>query len=479
MITNNSLNHIYIDSLVLDSGGTAGVTGRGNDYVHVINCNIGRIRNVSTTVGVDFNTGGILCFGTVTHDPPDTCQYWTIRHDTIHDIEARTSTAFNNTYPGIGSSDNTNGIQLYSTNSWTIDSNYIYNAYYAVRLKHHCDSAKIYDNVFQDVTAWAVAVGSGTVGTSVHHNLVKGGGLLWLYQTNNLRDPDTVSRNWVYNNTAIRNTVIDGARYGSAAGIRIGVTNGSITSDNVQNNYIFNNILRGFNVDPGNLAASINYLPKINQMIFDYNCYYVSSPGEVIAFVDSASDKTQTLSQWRTHAATVVGFTADQNTFNINPMLDENYALTDASPTALKTGGYGNINPAFPLYMGAFDPNGSFGCTTPDATTLVSPANASSYNVIVSQEDIVVLTWAADNSGEPVSYRVEIADDPGFNSITNQVNVADNFLAIGGYGASHLADGTGTTHYWRVFVLSGSCISDPSNARSFVLQDLAPPDWPQ
>ena len=220
------------------------------------------------------------------------------------------------------------------------------------------------------------------------------------------------------------------------------------------------------------------------QGYWDHNCYWYRNEGEAISEITFQGYRMLSLSEWVAWSDSAYGLDTrfgskgggyDSNSVNINPYLGDDLKMTDNTPAAIKTGGRGG---AYPSYMGAFAPVAS--CPPPGSTEGSAPANGTVYTVtaITSQEDIVRLEWLP--SAEADRYRVEIADNSSMTNPTIVVTVDTTFYYAGGYGSDHLADGTGTTHYWHVIVVSDACgYSQPSATKSFVLVDEAVPDWPE
>jgi hypothetical protein len=341
------VSNVTIDSLLIDSCGMAGIYFMGADNVTVTNCvitNIFQVPRRSTGDGQAFdetNTGGIyINAGTSSYGPTgDLNRFCLIRNNVISDILTPSGVS--------GTSTNHNPIHGRGLFKSVIDSCDLSHGYYGMRLKTDWDSNKVEYNYIHDNAHSGIAIGSGDVGNTFRFNVLRDNGAgIQLQMNAGDGGTDSTSRNWIYNNT-----VEQGSPQIVSWGIAFGINTAEMAA--MQNNYVFNNLILGFS--SGNFLAQ-GHLYHTPQAILDYNCYWSINSGENVVYSVSSSDQTMTLSSWTQAAPSEMGFNPDIHSVNANPYVDAHLALTDNSPQAVRTGGYGNINPAFPLYMGAFEP---------------------------------------------------------------------------------------------------------------------------
>jgi subtilisin-like proprotein convertase family protein len=145
--------------------------------------------------------------------------------------------------------------------------------------------------------------------------------------------------------------------------------------------------------------------------------------------------------------------------FSINP-------VTPAGTSDLTIGNIGAVAPGtYNMILTANSASGTktvdltliISSTTPTATTLLTPANAS-----IGNNNPVGFSWTAV-SGSGISYIIQIASDAGFNNI-----VETNTLTTNSYLATSTLTG-GATYYWRVTAITGCGSAPASTVFSFTM----------
>lgn len=456
-------SHIVIDSLIFQDCGKGGVLIYGCDSIFVKNCEIHDIYTLPGSFD-ELNTGGIY-FNASTIDNPTLypnrwCEF---TNNVIYNIR--------NASGSIGEHDNCNALHGRGLKYSLISNNTLSGAYFGIRLKTDNDYNIIENNRSFNHTTGGIALASGAQHNIVRYNLVWGSqnGFQFLHASSD--DSDPTDSNYIYNNTFM----------GSGAG-GAGLGLGDFESDNtIARNFLFNNILYKW---PSNSNGNeLYYKRNYPQEYLDYNCYFQNSPGEsVINAAYSGGGGNQSLASWQAEALSNFGVAYDQNSVNLNPQFlntnnssNANFLRLDTlnSPAALLSGGRGG---SWPTYMGAFDPDVVVPVDTNCSdVVLVGPPNDTIFRVTSDQTNLVKLTW---RSLVGTGYHLQIADNSGFNSPTIDTIITDTIFLAGGYGAAHLADSTGTTHYWQVQVLSGDCDENyPASAQRFILVDETSPGW--
>lgn len=382
-VNNGGYNSIVLDSLVFDSCGLAGVythatEADGPDSMIIIDCVMKNIHEL--TDGSEINTGGIY-FNSATGDGlggvnaarvPDNfaANYgWVIRRDSIYDMRAFAPETPAYVTPD---HDNVNSIHGRGLRSSIIDSCFFAVGFYGIRLKTDCDSNIIEHNEFTDFPSNAIY----HIGNESKKNIFR---FNWAYNVYRVHDgrssiaggavQDSAHSNAVYNNTIY----LDGGSSGIGPGIYTRGDEDSTGTGCSVDGYWANNII--YNPALG-LGVVYDY-KHAAQQLWDYNCYFRATPGEVIASVHTLSTSGPfTLAQWRIFSDTglAIGPTgddsADGNSINLDPQFlsltpgNPGFLVPDTlnSPTMILNGGAGNDEitifdgTVLPTFVGAKNP---------------------------------------------------------------------------------------------------------------------------
>ena len=459
-------SYIVIDSLIIQDCGKGGVLIFGCDYITVKNC---VIRDIYTLTGGfdELNTAGIYFNGMSPYTGDYANEYCTFINDTIYNIR--------NAAGNIGDHTNTNPMTGRGLMHSIIRGNYLYGGYHGIRLKTVNKYNTVDSNIIFDIGGGeGIVLGEGAHANHVMFNVI------WSGTGQNGAGTGGIGFARSYEGRCDSNVVYNNTFWGQDWGGRAGAAFGDWQESQIggiRDNLLFNNIFYDFTTGGGNCCPAYSLyfertaLSGNTQEYIDYNCYYDPDHADVVRNVSTA----YTLAEWRAASP------YDDNSVRVDPQFlsltsgNANFLRLDpaSSPAALLTGGRGG---SWPTYMGAFDPDVVVPLDTNCSDiVLVGPPNDTIFRVTSDQTNLVRLTW---RSLTGTGYHLQIDENSGFSSPTIDTIISDTFFLAGGYGAAHLADSTGTTHYWHVQVVSGDCdASFPANSQRFILIDETSPDW--
>lgn len=303
-------DHITFDSLLFDSCGMAGIYIRaavddGCDSITIINCQMTNIYELAPSFG-EANTGGIY------YDSP-TEPAWRVPDS----MAGNNGLIFRNvTVSGIfddegnlGTHDNLNCFHGRGLRDAIIDSCDLARAYGGIRFKTDCDRNLAVNNRIHNLNDAGVHFGNEPDRNIVQFNL------MWdvHHGVNGRTTISAGSSDSSYFNVFANNTVFlrgDGGSTGMDPSVSTLTVLGSIDG------YYVNNIIVDYS---GGLG--ISYAQDISQNIWDYNCYFSVSEGEVLANVGLLSTADPfSLINWRIFSTDSLGFSADQNSINEDPL---------------------------------------------------------------------------------------------------------------------------------------------------------------